>query len=627
MSKKGENTPLLKGTPKKDNVDVSTWQKIRTKTPYYFPIIFWMPNYDWKTKFVKDVVAGLGVAFMLIPQSLAYANLAGLPPIIGLYSALVPLFMYTLFGTSRQMSIGPDALGSLLVGITVSHVDSNERVLVAHTVAFMTGIFLFWLGVFRFGFVDNILSRPLLCGFVNAVAIIIICDQVNPLLGISIPLEEEHGWRRVVYALKHIKEFQFTTFAIGFTCIVILVLIQMIKHYFGRRVSLLKFIPQTLVVVVLGILVTYFARLDRYGVKILGKIPNKFPVPQFPKVNLYAREFLEDAIVIGIIGFVESIVVGKIYSNKHNYRVSANRELVALGVSNFVGSFFRIYPTFGSLPRSAVADNMGAQSQLFNSVAACVILSTILFFGRYFEFLPIVVMSGIIIVAAVLLLELHDIVFLWKIKAWKSLCQLLGTFLVSLFLGPELGIFISVCISVFMLVKRTTNLHLSILGRVPSTGKFVKIAQHPEAETIDGIIIVRIEETLYFANISQLKSALSKIEKTGSHVSHPTDEANNLPPIRAVIIHAAYISSMDSSALQILSEMMEIYEQRGVRLYFVKIQEKLKPDMIRAGLISGLRSDRIFDTTEAAVNYIMSHKEFEEGNGETVELSDFNTTH
>eukprot|EP01120_Amphizonella_sp_Union-15-10_P010865 TRINITY_DN4503_c0_g1_i1.p1 TRINITY_DN4503_c0_g1~~TRINITY_DN4503_c0_g1_i1.p1 ORF type:complete len:652 (-),score=114.26 TRINITY_DN4503_c0_g1_i1:35-1990(-) len=589
------------------------WQIFKQKFPYYIPILFWMPNYQWRRDLPKDLIAGLGVAFMLIPQSLAYSSLAGLPPIIGLYTALIPLFVYTIFGTSKQMSIGPDALGSLLVGVTLAESEKilteDEKVIVAHALAFVTGLFLFTLGLLRVGFVDNVLSRPLLCGFVNAVACIILCDQLNPLFGILVDPSIGHGWPRALYAFKNIKQTYVPTLLFGIVTIGILVGIQIIKKTFGNRFGFLKYIPQTLVVVILGIVIRYGARNDAHigRIRILGNISQSFPVPTFPHVidHDFLTEFVSPSIIIGIIGFVESIVVAKLYSTKHHYSISANRELISLGMTNFIGSFFRIYPTFGSLPRSAVADNMGAQTQLFNSVAGCVILAVVLYFGQFFTYLPNVVMAAIIIVAAVLLLEFEDIIFLWKIRSWTGLLQLAFTFFITFILGPELGIFINICISIFLVIKHTTAPSLSILGKLPD-GRYRDISSNPDAEKIPGILIVRIQTPLYFANIAKLKHMLFKIEKLGSATAHPT-EANFVKPpeTKAVLLHVKYATDVDSSALETLHEMAHAYEHRGIYFGFIKLLPHLVSPFLAAGIVSS--QDKLFSSIEKAVDAAEAH--------------------
>jgi MFS superfamily sulfate permease-like transporter len=331
-------------------------------------------------------------------------------------------------GTSKQLSIGPDALSSILVGLILQEVadahpefTADELVQVVHFLALLAGIFLFIIGLFRFGFLDNVLSRPLLGGFVNAIAVFIAMEQLDTLFGLpsANPLGL-HGVRKIPYTIEHMKQTNVIALAIGICSIVFLFGFRFMKRKLGKRFSFLKYIPEILVLMILGILISSGVGLNtNYNVTILGQLDGKFPTPKWPGSPFGfsgVTEYLDSSIIIAIIGFVESSVVAKIYATKHNYFVSPNRELIALGTTNFVASFFSTYPTFGSLPRSSVADLMGAQSQLFSIIACILIMIAMLVLAPVFYYLPKVLMSGIIIVAAYGLIETEDLIFLWKMR-------------------------------------------------------------------------------------------------------------------------------------------------------------------------------------------------------------------
>jgi high affinity sulfate transporter 1 len=517
------------------------------------------------------------------------------------------LIVYFFFGTSKQLSVGPDAMSSLLVGITVTATDNQkwDSPTLAPLIAFFVGLFLLALGLFRVGFLDNILSRPLLAGFVNAVALTIFLEQLEPLFGI--PGSKEHGWHKAWSWAKHIGETNWVTLCISFISIWILVMIKWAKKRFPR----LRVIPETIIVVVLGILVSHFGKFqEKFAILVLGPVPSKFMTPKPPALTNTAavQNILPDALLIGIVGFVEHIVIAKIYAVKHNYQISPNRELVALGASNLTGSFFNCYPTFGSITRSAVADALGATSQVFTLVAATIILFTMLFMGPLFYSLPRGCMAAIITVASIGLLEIHDMIFLFRIKAWKELFQLVLTFVLTIVLGLELGIFISLGISIFFIIKHTTYPHITILGRVPNSKgedgryRYKDVTQY-ETEIDSDVLIVRIEDPLYFANVEQVKTLFMRIERLGDIKAHP-GEQKEVKPLHAIIVHAANIPSMDASAIQVLHEMMMDYRSRNVFVCWVKLRDHLKQPFLLSGIISALDGDRLFSTTHDAVEYV-----------------------
>jgi MFS superfamily sulfate permease-like transporter len=431
---------------------------------------------------------------------------------------------------------------------------------------------------------------------------------------------EDHGWKKLPYLFEHLGEHcpnnlllgncvHLPTMTAAFISISFMIGMRLIKKHTGKLTGMgwIKFVPENLIVIIIAIIVSYSAKLEEnYHMKILGDMDAKFPVPQFPHFGSTANFKLDltAAGTISVIGFIESIVVAKLYANKNNYYVSPNRELVAVGLSNFVGSFFQTFPTFGSLTRSSVADMMGAQTQLFTLITSFVILLTIFLLGPLFAFLPKVVMSSIIFVAATGLFEFEDVEFMWKIKAWKDLFLFLLTFAMTVILGVDLGIFLSIGISLFFVVKYSSLPHLGILGRVPETKKYKDIKQVAEARVIPGILIVRIEEALYFANVEMIKQMLSRIERVGNPKAHPGDKRRGWT-LHSIIIHSRNIPDMDASAIQVLAEMVEKYHERGIFVCFVKLREKLRHLFVRAHIIENAHSDiRLFESTDDAVTFV-----------------------
>ena len=357
-----------------------------------FPILDWLPNYK-KEFFKNDLGAGLAVGIMLIPQGIAYAMIAGLPPIYGLYTAMIPQMVYAVFGTSRQLAVGPVAMDSLIVAsgvATLAEIGTEHFIEFAILLAFMMGVLQVLFGIFKLGFLVNFLSRPVISGFTSAAALIIALSQLKHLLGIDI--QRNNQIHSLVYeALQNIKDTNLITLAIGVVSILILV--------FFKQFS--KKIPAALVVVVLGILLVKFFNLDQIGVKIVGDIPNGLPnfvVPSFEKQTLI--NLFPIALTLSFIAFLEAISVAKAIELKHNdYKVIPNQELIALGMGNIVGSFFQTYPATGGFSRTAVNNQAGAKTPMAAIISGSVVGLTLLFFTHVFYYLPEAVLAAIIVVA------------------------------------------------------------------------------------------------------------------------------------------------------------------------------------------------------------------------------------
>lgn len=363
----------------------------------FIPILDWLPNY--KREFFKnDLGAGLAVGIMLIPQGIAYAMIAGLPPIYGLYTAMIPQIVYAIFGTSRQLSVGPAAMDSLIVAsgvATLAEIGTEHFIEFAILLAFMVGVLQILFGFFKLGFLVNFLSRPVISGFTSAAALIIALSQLKHLLGFNIQQHKIHSILFEVF--KHLKETNLITLVIGLISILILIFFK----WYSKK------IPAALIVVVLGILVVKIFNLEQIGVKIVGEIPEGLPnfiVPKFEKKTLI--DLFPIALTLSFIAFLEAMSIAKAVELKHNdYKVIPNQELIALGMGNIVGSFFQTYPATGGFSRTAVNDQTGAKTPLAAIISGIVVGLTLLFFTRVFYYLPEAVLGAIIVVAVFGLLD------------------------------------------------------------------------------------------------------------------------------------------------------------------------------------------------------------------------------
>eukprot|EP01132_Coremiostelium_polycephalum_P007813 gene7813-9616_t len=576
------------------------------KIPLYVPIVNWIRSYS-KQDLIGDLLSSITVAIMLVPQGLAYAILAGLDPIYGLYSGWLPLVIYSFMGSCKQLAIGPEALLSVLLGSILAGFPVGDITEISHTLAFLVGVISFLFGVFQFGFLGNILSRWVLAGFINAVALIIAISQLDALIGVNLNNGGHHmgPYKKFIEACERIKDANHATIFLSVGCILFLFAFRIIKMMLVKKgFKNAKYIPEIMLVVLISILITYFFDLENSGVGILGDIKGGFPKPSFPKFDRdEIQQLLPQAFLMVIVGFVEATAVSKGLATKHNYTVNSNRELVAFGTANILGSIFQTYPVFASIPRTSIQDTAGSRTCLSGFLTSCLLLITCLFLTHLFKYLPKCTMAAIIFVAAFGLIEYHEAIFLWKTRSWIDLAQFTVALLATFILEVELGILISVGICIFLVLKHSSSPHTySVLGRVPGTNRFKDVAKFPEAEPIEGILLVRIDEVLYFANIAQFKQLLAEIERMMDKAASVVGSGSTR--LQSIIINVCNIPVMDASALLTIEEMVHAYHTRKVKVAFVGMSEKIRDSFKRSGLYQIITPQLIFDSNYEAVTFL-----------------------
>ncbi|GAM21169.1 hypothetical protein SAMD00019534_043440, partial [Acytostelium subglobosum LB1] len=590
---------------------------VKTRLPLYVPIIKWIRSYS-KDDLVGDLISSVTVATMLVPQALAYSVLAGLDPIYGLYSGWLPLVVYAFMGGCKQLAVGPEALLSVLLGTILLDEDVEHRAEIAHSLALLVGIVSFLFGIFRFGFMGSIISRWVLSGFINAVALIIAISQLEPLLGIKFTeLHPGAGpYERFWYAITHLDKADHHTIFLSIGCILFLFGMRFVKAILMKKgFKNAKYIPDIMLIVIISILIVWLGNLEAAngkGIKVLGFIDGGFPVPSFPSFSIeHFRTMLPEAILIVIIGFVEATAVSKGLATKHNYSISSNRELVAFGTANILGSIFKAYPVYASIPRTSIQDSSGSRTCLSGFLTSCLLLITSMFLTRLFKYLPYATMASIIFVAAFGLLEIHEVIFLWKTRSWYDFAQFMVALLATFVLEVEMGVLISLGMCIFLVLRHSSSPHVySVLGRVPGTNRFKDVSKFPEAEPIEGILLIRIDEVLYFANISQFKQLLAEIEKMMDKSA--IEAGNGGTPLQSIVINIVNIPQVDASALLTIQEMVEAYHKRNIKVAFVQMSEKIKDSFKKSGLFDLITAQMIFESNYEAVTYL-EHNAPQEG--------------
>ncbi|MBQ0732928.1 SulP family inorganic anion transporter [Aquimarina celericrescens] len=550
----------------------------------YFPIFEWLSSYK-KSYLSGDISAGLTVGIMLIPQGMAYAMIAGLPPVFGLYAALLPQIVYAIMGTSRQLAVGPVAMDSLLVAsglgaLALSGI--NEYIAMAVFLALFMGSIQLVLGLFRMGFLVNFLSKPVISGFTSAAAIIIGLSQLKHLLGTEI---ERSNQVHILLqnALKTIDQTNIFTLVIGIASIILIKGIKKIN----------KRIPAALAVVVIGIVGIYLSGLNDLGVKIVGAVPKGLPEFGVPSID-YSRisELVPIALTLAFIAFMEAISVAKAVEEKHtDYEVDANQELIALGTSNIIGSLFQSYPTTGGFSRTAVNDQAGAKTGIAAIVSAIVVGLTLLFLTPLFYYLPNAVLAAIIMVAVFGLIDITYPIQLFKDRK-DEFVLLIITFLITLTVGIKEGILLGVLISLLLLVYRTSKPHIAILGKIKDTNYFKNINRFSnDIEIPKDILIIRFDGQLYFGNKDYFKKELYK------HIDQKGDS------LKKIILNAEAINYIDSSAMLMLQQVIDELKSKGIQFLIAGAIGPTRDIIFSSGLINVIGTENLFVRTCEAYDH------------------------
>jgi SulP family sulfate permease len=542
----------------------------------WLPIAGWLPKLG-KAELRGDLTAGLTTAVMLIPQGMAYAMLAGLPPIIGLYASVVPLVLYAIFGSSRQLAVGPVAMVSLLVAGAVAPLADGDAALylsLAVLLALMVGVIQLAMGVLRMGFLTNFLSHPVLSGFTSAAALIIGFSQLKHLMGVAIP-RSHHVHEILLQAVEKAPDMNLPTVVIGVVSVVVLVALKKAAPAF----------PRALAVVVGSTLAVWGLGLHEAGVSIVGEVPAGLPSPALPTIDMAAaRELLPTALTISLVAFMESIAVAQAFAKRHKYTVQPNQELVGLGIANLGAAAFGGYPVTGGFSRTAVNDQAGAKTPLAGIITAVVIALALLFLTPLLHFVPKAVLAAIIMTAVFGLIDIKEVRHLWHVDR-TDLAFLAITFAATLSLGIEQGILLGAASSLVVFIYRTTTPHLAVLGRLPGTTVYRNISRFDDAITTPGVLAVRVDSEFYFGNTRFLRESLARLEQerfTGDN-----------DPLQAVVIDAATVTRIDSSALTALEELHADLKERGIGLYLAGIRGPVRDAMQRAHLIEKLGEDHL----------------------------------
>ncbi|XP_078518562.1 solute carrier family 26 member 6 [Lissotriton helveticus] len=504
---------------------------IKTYLLKFIPLLRWLPKYRARKWLIGDIISGISVGIMQLPQGLAYALLAGLPPVFGLYTSFYPVLIYFIFGTSRHVSVGTFAVVSVMIGSVTESLVPNEsdlfnengtafdiviqdkaRVEVAVAITFLVGIIQIFLGLAQFGFVATYLSDPLVSGYTTASAIHVFVSQLKYIFGLR--LSQETQPLSLIYTLIKVfimlPESNVGTVVTSAVCLVVLIVVKSLNEKFSKR--LLIPIPTELLLLIACTGISYGVNLrERFGIETVGDIPIGLQSPALPKAGLFDK-VVGDAFAIAIVGYAITISLGKTFAAKHGYKVDSNQELIALGLSNFVGSFFQCFAVCCSLSRSMVQENTGGNTQMASAVSALIILTIILRAGELFEELPKAVLAAVVVVNLKgMFRQFREIPVLWRTNRIDLLIWLV-TFASTIFLNMDMGLAVSILFELLTIIFRTQLSHFTLLGQVSDLGIYREVDTFEKTRQVPGLMIFHSSSTVYFANAEMYSEALkSKI--------------------------------------------------------------------------------------------------------------------
>lgn len=559
----------------------------------WLPILEWLPNYD-RTRLRPDFLAGLTVMALLVPEGMAYAELAGMPPETAFYAAPIGLVLYAVFGSSKHLVVAVSSAIAVMSASIVGSIalpNSAEFFALTAALAVMVGLVSILAGLLKLGRIAQFFSESVLVGFVSGLAFVIAIKQLPKLFG----LEPAHGnfWERLIDLFRHLPEMSWPTLAVGATSILLMVILERRFHR----------VPAALVAMIYGILVTQLIGAQ-WAVHVVGDIPAGLVPPQLPDVAFAdLLRLLPGAAGMALVMFAEAIGPARTFAGEHGYQIDANQELIALGSSNLGAGLFRGFPIGASLSKSAANDAAGAHSQMSGLIAAGATALVALFLTPLFRNLPEATLAAIVIVAVSGMVKVRDFRWLYKVNKvdyWLAAIALLA---VLTFEEVLVGLLVAVIISLLALVRRASQARVSVLGRVPGTIQLANVQQYPGNIEVPGILILRPDEGLFFANAATLRTVIQDMVLKAQR------------PLRSVLVDLELSNELDASTIHELHELHTDLKTLNVRLMLSRVHPKVQDVMERSELIAVIGKENIFSR---GIDAVVAHLQ-----GDEADTADF----
>ncbi|KAH9666157.1 putative sulfate transporter 3.4 [Citrus sinensis] len=541
-------------------------KKLILALQFLFPILQWGPDYNLKL-FRSDIISGLTIASLAIPQGISYAKLANLPPIVGLYSSFVPPLIYSILGSSRHLGVGPVSIASLVMGSMLGEAVSYSQdpilyLELAFTATFFAGLFQASLGLLRLGFIIDFLSKATLVGFMAGAAVIVSLQQLKGLLGIVHFTSKMQFIPVMSSVFNQRDEWSWKTVVMGFSFLVFLLTTRQISMRKPKLFWVSAAAPLTSVI--LSTLIVFCLKSKAHGISIIGHLPKGLNPPSSNMLSFngpFLAVAIKTGLVTGILSLTEGIAVGRTFAALKNYQVDGNKEMMAIGFMNIAGSCTSCYVTTGSFSRSAVNYNAGAQSAVSNVVMASAVLVTLLFLMPLFYYTPNVILAAIIITAVIGLIDYQAAFRLWKVDKLDFLacsCSFFGV----LFISVPLGLAIAVGVSVFKILLHVTRPNTVALGNIPGTHIYQSLNRYREALRVSSFLILAVESPIYFANSTYLQERILRwIREEEEWI-----EANNESTLKCIILDMTAVTAIDTSGIDMVCELRKILEKQSLQV-------------------------------------------------------------
>jgi sulfate transporter 4 len=611
----------------KDGEDDASKKTVQATSPLWrlmvnsMPIISWFPNLN-RHKIQSDIIAGLTVGVMVIPQGMSYANIAGLDYIYGLYSACIPTFVYAFFGQSRQLAVGPVAMVSLLVEaglrdmVTADMAKSDsckqwfldgigeqtkacadEYAELAFTVSFLVGVMQILGSIMKLGFLVSFLGHPVTSGFTSGAAIIIGLSQVKYWAGFKVK-KSQFVYVTIGELAKNIDKTKFMPLILGLSWLAFLMVNKKLSQKYKRLKLMGPLGP--LISCTVGIFLTMWILPLRedYHVSYIGSIPDGLMPLSISKIHWdKLGELLPTAATACLIGYMESVAIGKNLAAKHGYEIDAGQEMMALGLSNLVGGCLSCYPVTGSFSRSAVMNSTGGLTQLGGLVSAIVMFLTLLFLTPLFYFLPQFALAAIVINSIIPLVAIDTAKKLWKVKKHDFVLWVVA-FIGTMLLGVLLGMMVAVALSLVIVIYESVRPQISILWRIPGTTIYRNVKQESSGAFIPNVFICRLGSSLYFANAAFVKDML---------LAYSSD-LQDVNKTEYMVLEMTSVISVDSTAVHVIEDIVSDFRSRGVQVAFAMVGNRVEKTFRRAGLKRFVGEQWFFATVNEAVHYCLRHQ-------------------